>query len=56
MLFERRRAEEWMAAGSKRLRDRLRDGTVALMDEHEPEPLPDAVRDEISYVLSQGQG
>jgi trimethylamine--corrinoid protein Co-methyltransferase len=53
VLFDRRRAEEWVAAGSKRLGDRLRDRTVALMREHEPPPLPGAVQDEIAYILKQ---
>jgi trimethylamine--corrinoid protein Co-methyltransferase len=52
-LFDRRRAEEWVAAGSKRLGDRLRDRTVALIQEHKPEPLPEGVRGEIAHVLKQ---
>jgi trimethylamine--corrinoid protein Co-methyltransferase len=50
-LFDRRRAEDWIAAGSRRLGERLRDRTVTLVKEHRPEPLPDSVRDEIDYVL-----
>jgi trimethylamine--corrinoid protein Co-methyltransferase len=50
-LFERRRAEDWVAAGSKRLGQRLRDKTTAIMDEHRAEPLPDRVRQEIAYIL-----
>jgi trimethylamine--corrinoid protein Co-methyltransferase len=53
VLFDRRRAEEWVAAGSKRLGDRLRDKTLALVREHEPPPLPGAVHDEIAYILKQ---
>ncbi len=49
-LFSRRRADEWMEAGGSRLGDRLRERTIALMDEHEPEPLPDAVREELEYI------
>ncbi len=50
-LFDRRRIEEWVAAGRPRLGDRLRDKTVRIIEEHEPEPLPDGVRDEIEYIL-----
>jgi trimethylamine--corrinoid protein Co-methyltransferase len=50
-LFERRRYDDWMAGGGKRLADRLREKTLGLMEGHEPEPLADGVRDEIDYVL-----
>jgi len=52
-LWDRQRADAWMAAGGKRLGDRLRDKTVSLMESHHPEPLPDAVRQEIAYILKQ---
>jgi len=52
-LFDRRRYEAWQAAGSRRLGERLRERTVALMEEHEPEPLPGGVRDEIAHILAQ---
>ncbi len=52
MLWDRRRADVWSAAGGKRLSERLRDKTISLMESHKPEPLPDAVRQEIIYVLS----
>ena len=50
-LWDRRRADVWSAAGGKRLGDRLRDKTISLMESHQPEPLPDAVRQEINYIL-----
>jgi trimethylamine--corrinoid protein Co-methyltransferase len=53
VLFDRRRYEEWQAEGSRRLGERLRERTVSLMETHQPEPLPDGVRDEIAYVLAQ---
>jgi trimethylamine--corrinoid protein Co-methyltransferase len=52
-LFDRRRADDWVAAGSKRLNQRLRDKTVAIIEEHQPEPLPDSVQEELAYVLRQ---
>jgi len=50
-LWDRQRADAWSAAGGKRLGDRLRDKTVSLMESHHPEPLPDAVREDIAYIL-----
>ena len=50
-LISRQRLHEWRAGGSKRLRQRLRDKTVAIMEQHRPQPLPDAVRQEIDYIL-----
>ncbi len=51
MLWDRQRADAWSAAGGKRLGERLRDKTISLMESHQPEPLPDAVREEIAYIL-----
>jgi trimethylamine--corrinoid protein Co-methyltransferase len=53
-LFDRRRWEDWTAAGSKRLGQRLRDKTVAIMDEHRPPPLADPVRQELARILQAG--
>ena len=52
-LFDRRRSADWRAAGSKRLSQRLREKTVALIDDHKPEPLAEKVKEEIQYILSQ---
>jgi trimethylamine--corrinoid protein Co-methyltransferase len=51
MLFNRKRVDDWVEAGSKRLGDRLRERTIAIMDEHEPEPLADQAREEIERIL-----
>jgi trimethylamine--corrinoid protein Co-methyltransferase len=51
VLFDRRRVEDWAATGSKRLGDRLRERTLSILGEHEPEPLPTSVRAEIDYIL-----
>ncbi|MGD2165978.1 MAG: trimethylamine methyltransferase family protein [Anaerolineae bacterium] len=53
-LFNRQRVEDWVEAGSKRLGDRLRDRTVAIIDGHEPEPLSEHARQEIGYILDSG--
>ena len=39
-LLDRRRYEDWVAAGSPRLGARLRERTLALIQDHRPEPLP----------------
>jgi trimethylamine--corrinoid protein Co-methyltransferase len=52
-LFDRQRAQEWRARGAKRLGDRLREKTTAIIANHEPEPLPDRVREEIEYILKK---
>jgi trimethylamine--corrinoid protein Co-methyltransferase len=53
-LFDRRRVEEWQAAGSRRLGARLRDRTLALIQEHKPEPLPAGVREQVEDILREG--
>jgi trimethylamine--corrinoid protein Co-methyltransferase len=50
-LFDRRRAEDWRASGSKRLGDRLREKTIAIIEGHQPPSLPDSVREKIQYIL-----
>jgi len=51
MLFNRQRVDDWVEAGSKRLGERLRVRTVAIMDEHQPEPLSETEREEIEAIL-----
>lgn len=53
-LFDRRRSEDWMAAGSPRLGARLREKTLDLLQSHEPEPLADSVREKVRTILEQG--
>jgi trimethylamine--corrinoid protein Co-methyltransferase len=52
-LFDRGRAEEWVAAGSKRLGARLRERTLGIIEGHKPEPLPGTVRQQIREILGQ---
>ncbi len=54
-LFDRRRLADWVADGSRRTGDRLRDKAVAIIEDHKPEPLPDKVRSEIDYILVDGK-
>lgn len=49
-LFERRRYGSWLADGGLTLEERLRDKTIAIMESHVPESLPDAVRSEIERI------
>jgi trimethylamine--corrinoid protein Co-methyltransferase len=51
-LFDRRRADDWIANGSKRLGQRLQEKTVGIIEDHVPEPLPAGVLEEITYILS----
>ena len=50
-LFSRQRMEDWVAQGSKRLGQRLKERTLGILEEHKPQPLPDSVRAEIAYIL-----
>jgi trimethylamine--corrinoid protein Co-methyltransferase len=52
-LISRMRMDGWVAKGSKTMGDRVKEKTIALMDEHEPEPLDDSVQEEIDYILNQ---
>jgi trimethylamine--corrinoid protein Co-methyltransferase len=51
-LFSRQRYEKWAATGARHLGSRLRERTVALIEGHQPKPLPDNVVQEITYVLT----
>jgi trimethylamine--corrinoid protein Co-methyltransferase len=53
-LFSRQRMDDWVRSGKWRLGDRLRDKTIAILDHHKPELLPDKVREEIAYILREG--
>ncbi|MCB0155023.1 MAG: trimethylamine methyltransferase family protein [Anaerolineae bacterium] len=50
-IFDRQRLEPWQEKGSKTLNDRLQEVTVSLMDEHEVDPLPASVEQEIELIL-----
>jgi trimethylamine--corrinoid protein Co-methyltransferase len=51
MLLNRQRADNWIAEGSKQLGQRLKEKTITIIEEHQSEPLPDNVREEIDYIL-----
>jgi trimethylamine--corrinoid protein Co-methyltransferase len=50
-LFSRLGGEAWARAGSKRLGEILREKTLSIIEEHQPEPLDDNVRAEVEYIL-----
>ncbi len=50
-LMSRLRLDDWVQAGKQRLGDRLRDKTISIITDHQPEPLPGKVHDEIDYIL-----
>jgi trimethylamine--corrinoid protein Co-methyltransferase len=50
-IFDRQRLGPWEEQGAKTINDRLREKTIALMDDHTVEPLPDSVIQEIDAIL-----
>ncbi|MAU01542.1 MAG: trimethylamine methyltransferase [Anaerolineaceae bacterium] len=51
-LFDRQRLESWQEDGKQDINGRLRDQVIAIMDEHQVEPLPSAIDSEIDKILS----
>ena len=52
-LFDRQRLGSWEETGALNVNARLRDRTVAIMEEHRPEPLAGGVEEEIASILAQ---
>ncbi len=50
--FDRQRLESWQEDGERDINGRLRDQVIAIMDEHQVEPLPPPVESEINKILS----
>ncbi|UCF98638.1 MAG: trimethylamine methyltransferase family protein [Spirochaetaceae bacterium] len=50
-LFSRQRYDTWKAEEAKPLGQRLRERTVALMDQASGTPLPDSQAEEVEYIL-----
>jgi trimethylamine--corrinoid protein Co-methyltransferase len=50
-LFTRQRFAAWKEEGSRRLSQRLREKTMALMERAEGSPLPDSLSGEVEYIL-----
>jgi trimethylamine--corrinoid protein Co-methyltransferase len=54
-VFDRQRLDPWQERGAKDVNVRLRELTVALMDEHEVDPLPDTVEAELEAILREAK-
>jgi trimethylamine--corrinoid protein Co-methyltransferase len=52
-LITRQRMDEWVDGGRLRLGDRLKEKTLAILDGHRSEPLPESVKSEIEYILQR---
>jgi trimethylamine--corrinoid protein Co-methyltransferase len=52
-LYNRKRMEDWDADDRPTLGDRLREKTISLIEDHQPDPLADSVQEEIAYILDQ---
>lgn len=49
--FDRQRLESWVEGGAMDINGRLRDQVIAIMDEHQVEPLPSTIESEIDKIL-----
>lgn len=54
--FDRQRLDKWLALGGKDTGTRLREATVTWLDEHQVEPLPDSVEQELERLLGLPAG
>ena len=51
-VFDRQRLDRWEKQGSKVINARLKERTLAIMDEHTVPPLSDSVEQEIETILA----
>ncbi len=51
-LFDRQRLEPWLERGARSLETRLKEKTLAILDEHQAPPLPAAVDQELDHILA----
>jgi trimethylamine--corrinoid protein Co-methyltransferase len=54
-LFDRQRLDRWEKRGAKDINARVREKTIALMDEHTVPPLPETVDVQIEAILKADQ-
>ena len=52
-LFDRRVRQEWLADGGTDIYQRATAEAVRVLEQHEVEPLPDDVRDEIHRIVNK---
>lgn len=51
-LYNRQRMDEWTAEGKSRLGDRLQEKTLEILQDHQPEPLPEEVKTKVREILN----
>jgi trimethylamine--corrinoid protein Co-methyltransferase len=51
-LFSRLGGEEWAEVGGKPVGEHIKEKTISIMEEHQPQPLEDSARQEIERILS----
>jgi trimethylamine--corrinoid protein Co-methyltransferase len=52
-LYDRQRLDRWEKQGAKDINNRVRQRTLAIMDEHRVEPLPTSIENEIERLLDK---
>lgn len=52
-LFDRSRLSRWESRGSKDINARMKEATLKILDNHQPEPLPTEVNQVIETILNQ---
>jgi trimethylamine--corrinoid protein Co-methyltransferase len=52
-LMDRLRWDEWQQAGSRTMAQRVREKVIDLLENYEPEPLPDDVLKEVKEIIAQ---
>jgi trimethylamine--corrinoid protein Co-methyltransferase len=52
-LFERGNYKDWVTKGSKSLSERARQRVETILNEHQPEPLPDDIHTQIQKILDR---
>ena len=51
----RRRRDDWVSAGSKKMGDKLREKVIDILENHQPADAPAKLRDEVAYILDQSR-
>jgi len=52
-LIDRAKVDDWEAAGSKTLGDRVHEKVINLIETYEPEPIPDDVENRLKEIIAQ---
>ncbi len=54
-LIDRQNREAWLASGSTSMTDRAYDIAISILEEHKPEPLPEAAKEEIRQIVEEAE-